>query len=128
MTEYTKMTIKMYQCYFFGGKDHLKNILYHIDVLYRPDQLLYKEYKSSHVQSGCPSELLVLLVPDFLVVPGVCPPAGLLPGPGDPAFLLSRLLKKLARTPSLVCPPAHTKSDTFISFQKELQVFCQNLA
>lgn len=44
------------------------------------------------------------LEPDLRTVPGVLlpPPVGWPPGPGEPAFLVKRLLKKLARTPSLV--------------------------
>lgn len=44
------------------------------------------------------------LSPDLRTVPGVLlpPPVGWPPGPGEPAFLVSRLLKKLASTPSLV--------------------------
>lgn len=58
---------------------------------------------------------LSLIIPDFfadgvklLPAPPVPPPPGLpptLPGPpGELVFLLRRLLKKLARTPSLVAP------------------------
>lgn len=52
-------------------------------------------------------------LPDFLVeggkpgLPPVAPPPGLPPTPGppgEPVFLLNRLLKKFARTPSLVAP------------------------
>lgn len=47
----------------------------------------------------------------MLPAPPVLPPPGLPPTPpgppGEPVFLLSRLLKKLARTPSLVAPATH---------------------
>lgn len=59
--------------------------------------------------------LLSLFIPDFftdggklLPAPPVPPPPGLPPTPpgppGEPVFLLRRLLKKFARTPSLVAP------------------------
>ena len=57
---------------------------------------------------------LQITIPDFLadggkpLLPPPAPPPGLPPPtagpPGEPVFLLSKLLKKFARTPSLVAP------------------------
>lgn len=50
------------------------------------------------------------VVPVFLAEPWTPAPTAPLPGlPGAPVFLLNRLLKKLANTPSLAAPAAgHT--------------------
>lgn len=61
------------------------------------------------------SALLRCTVPDFLTVPGVLFPVTFPPGPGLPLFLLSRLLKKLARTPSLVWPPGYGNNKCYQS-------------
>lgn len=45
--------------------------------------------------------------PDLRTVPGVLLPPPGVPGPPVPAFFVSRLLKKLANTPSLVWPAAY---------------------
>lgn len=45
------------------------------------------------------------------------------PGPGDPVFLLSKLLKKLARTPSLVVPAVMRKENSK-SLHKRLYKSC----
>lgn len=67
----------------------------------------------------------------MLPAPPVLPPPGLPPTPpgppGEPVFLLSRLLKKLARTPSLVAPATRWRGDTkntqFIRFSNTDLVF-----
>lgn len=47
------------------------------------------------------------MLPVFLADPWTPAPTAPLPGlPGDPVFLLNRLLKKLASTPSLAAPAA----------------------
>lgn len=48
-------------------------------------------------------------LPDLRTVPGVLLPPPGVPGPPVPAFLVSRLLKKLASTPSLVWPAKHKR-------------------
>ena len=62
---------------------------------------------------------LQVTIPDFLadggkpLLPPPAPPPGLPPPtpepPGEPVFLLSKLLKKFARTPSLVAPAIKKK-------------------
>lgn len=49
--------------------------------------------------------------PDLRTVPGVLLPPPGVPGPPDPAFFVSRLLKKLASTPSLVWPAEHKHTE-----------------
>jgi hypothetical protein len=59
------------------------------------------------------------MIPDFLaddgkpLLPPPAPPPGLPPPtpgpPGEPVFLLNKLLKKFARTPSLVAPAVKKK-------------------
>lgn len=47
------------------------------------------------------------MLPVFLADPWTPAPTAPVPGlPGDPVFLLNRLLKKLASTPSLAAPAA----------------------
>lgn len=49
----------------------------------------------------------IVFPPDLRTVPGVLLPPPGVPGPPVPAFFVSRLLKKLANTPSLVWPAQH---------------------
>lgn len=62
------------------------------------------EYDSGHRYEWRSATVTEDPSPDLRTVPGVLlpPPAGWPPGPGEPAFLVNRLLKKLASTPSLV--------------------------
>lgn len=54
-------------------------------------------------------------VPVFLTDPGDPAPAAPVPGlPGDPVFLLKRLLKKLASTPSFAAAPETQTHETSI--------------
>lgn len=62
--------------------------------------------------------------------PPAAPPPGLPPPtpgpPGEPVFLLSKLLKKFARTPSLVAPAIKKKKKDKKRTQS-IQLFCKLL-
>lgn len=66
--------------------------------------IIFSYYKNTACQPPTPS---CDFSPDLRTVPGVLLPPPGVPGPPDPAFFVSRLLKKLASTPSLVWPAEH---------------------
>lgn len=70
--------------------------------------ILFFSSKNSACQPPTP---LCDFSPDLRTVPGVLLPPPGVPGPPDPAFFVSRLLKKLASTPSLVWPAEHKQTE-----------------
>lgn len=70
--------------------------------------IIFSYYKNTACQPPTPS---CDFSPDLRTVPGVLLPPPGVPGPPDPAFFVSRLLKKLASTPSLVWPAEHKHTE-----------------